>query len=156
MMNAMSVRKEIKQSQPFRTKSQEAAIALMRTTDLLKRHFAHTVEAEGITLQQYNVLRILRGSHPDSLLTLEIADRMIEHAPGITRLLDRLEIRSLIRRERCSKDRRRVHCWITDQGLEILADLDERMDEADELIATLGKKKVENLIALLDQIREKL
>ena len=153
-MSPMPVKEEIKQSRPFRSKSQEAIVALLRTTDLLKRHLTRTVEAEGITLQQYNVLRILRGSHPDPLLTLEIADRMIEHAPGITRLLDRLEAQKLIRRKRCSDDRRRVHCWITAKGLKILSALDEPMDEADDVIEEIGKKKVDQLVQLLDEIRK--
>lgn len=152
----MDIQKEIKQTRAFRSKSQEAMVALLRTVDLLKRHVGAVVEDSGVTLQQYNVLRILRGSHPDSLLTLEISDRMIEHAPGITRLLDRLESRGLIRRERCSTDRRRVHCWITDEGLRILADLDTPMDEADEAIAALGDANITRLLNLLEQIRQKL
>lgn len=152
----MDIRKEIKQTRAFRSKSQEAVVALLRTVDLLKRHIAAVVEDSGVTLQQYNVLRILRGSHPDSLLTLEIADRMIEHAPGITRLLDRLESRGLIRRERCSKDRRRVHCWITEDGLGILAELDGPMAEADEAIASLGETNITKLLKLLEQIRQNL
>ncbi len=152
----MTIQKEIKQSRPFRSSSQEAAVALMRTVDMLKRHLSSVVEASGVTLQQYNVLRILRGSHPDSLLTLEIADRMIEQAPGITRLLDRLELRGLIRRERCSSDRRRVHCWITDEGLRILNELDPRMDAADDAIGVIGENKIARLIKLLDEIRDNL
>lgn len=152
----MTIRKEIKQSRPFRSRSQEAVIALLRTTDQIKRHLARTVESEGITLQQYNVLRILRGAHPDPLLTLEIADRMIEHAPGITRLLDRLEARQMIRRERCSNDRRRVHCWITDQATAILDALEEPVDRADDLISGLGKKKLQALISLLEEVRARM
>lgn len=152
----MDIRNEIKQTRAFRSKSQEASVALLRTVDLLKRHVAGVVEESGITLQQYNVLRILRGTHPDSLLTLEIADRMVEHAPGITRLLDRLEARGLIRRERCSTDRRRVHCWITEEGLRILASLDTPMDEADEAIAAIGDTNLTRLIKLLEQIRQNL
>lgn len=152
----MTIQKEIKQSRPFRSKSQEAVVSLLRTVDLLKRHLTGLVESRGITLQQYNVLRILRGAHPEPLLTLEVADRMIEQAPGITRLLDRLEARDLIRRERCPTDRRRVHCWITDTGLEILEDLDTRIDEADDAISRLGEKNVQKLIDLLTDIRQQL
>ena len=97
---------EIKQSRPFPSKGEEAVVALMRTSDLVRRLVSDVVEPHGITLQQYNVLRILRGSRPDSLPTLEIAARMIEQAPGITRLLDRLERKGLIRRQRCPEDRR--------------------------------------------------
>lgn len=155
-MSGMTIQNEIKQSRPFRSRSQEAVVALLRTVDLLKRHLTRVVESRGITLQQYNVLRILRGAHPDPLLTLEVADRMIEQAPGITRLLDRLEARGLIRRERCSTDRRRVHCWITGAGLEILRELDEPIDDADDAISSLGEKKISKLIDLLSEIRSEL
>ncbi len=110
------LRSEIKQNKPFRSPGEEAAVALMRTSDVLHRRLADVVEPHGITHQQYNVLRILRGSAPEPLPTLEIASRMIEQAPGITRLLDRLEAKSLVRRERCKEDRRQVHCWITAAG----------------------------------------
>lgn len=152
----MSIQKEIRQTRPFRSSAQEATVALLRTVDVLKQHLSSVVGASGITLQQYNVLRILRGAHPDPLLTLEVADRMIEHAPGITRLLDRLEARGLIRRERCSTDRRRVHCWVTDEGLRILGELDQAVDEADDAIDALGEKNIARLLDLLGQIRNRL
>jgi DNA-binding MarR family transcriptional regulator len=151
------IEQEIRQRRPFPSKHQEVVVALLRTADQLKQLMTGTVEPFGITLQQYNVLRILRGAHPDPLLTLEVAARMIEHAPGITRLMDRLERDSLIRRERCSDDRRRVHCWITEKGLEIVEALDQPVELADRRV-TRGLKKVEiqNLIDLLDRVRDEL
>lgn len=155
-MPEMTIRDEIKQTRPFRTPAQEAIVSLLRTTDQLRRHISKVVETREITMQQYNVLRILRGSHPEPLLTLEVADRMIEQAPGITRLLDRLETRGLIRRKRCEEDRRRVHCWITDQGLGILEDLEAPVNHADEVVSALGEKKITQLLRLLEEIREQL
>ncbi len=87
---------EIRQTRPFASASEEASLALLRTSDRLARRIAAMVEPREITAQQYNVLRILRGSHPGRLPTLEIAERMIEQAPGITRLLDRLEAKGLV------------------------------------------------------------
>ncbi len=78
----------------------------MRTADLARRRITTVIEPHGLTPQQFNVLRILRGAGPDGLPTLEVANRMIEQAPGITRLLDRLEAKELIKRHRCPKDRR--------------------------------------------------
>jgi DNA-binding MarR family transcriptional regulator len=93
--------KELRQTRPFPSAADEAAVAILRTADRIKRRLSAVVAPEGITLQQYNVLRILAGSHPDPLPTLEIAERMIEQTPAITGLLDRLEHKGLARRERC-------------------------------------------------------
>ena len=116
---------EIRQSKPFESSAQEAILALYRTTDQLQRRFSKLVEAHGISLQQYNVLRILRGAGTQGTPTLEIADRMIQQTPGITRLLDKLDKKRLVRRERCPEDRRQVLCSITRDGLELLAELDQ-------------------------------
>ena len=86
-----SLRDEIRQSKPFDSAAQEAILALYRTSDMLRRRFSQLVEPHGISLQQYNVLRILRGAGKTGTPTLDIADRMIEMTPGVTRLLDKLE-----------------------------------------------------------------
>src|SRR3984893_16850032 len=96
----------------------------MRTTDLVRRQIAAFVEPHGITLQQFNVLRILRGAGADGLPTLEVAERMVEQKPGVTRLLDRMEAKELVRRQRCPKDRRQHLCWITPRGLAVLQKID--------------------------------
>lgn len=146
---------EIKQTRPFRSARQEAAIGLLRTVDELRRHFDRVIEPHGITGQQYNVLRILRGAHPDPLPTLEIGERLIERVPGITRLLDRLEEKGLVRRQRCTHDRRMVHCWISEAGLTLLAGMDEAVDRADqESMGDLSEAEVLGLIGLLERIRE--
>src|SRR5260370_14400215 len=121
---------EIKQSRPFPAKGEEAMVALMRTSDLVRRLASDVVEAHGITLQQYNVLRILRGAGDCGLPTLEIAERMVEQTPGITRLVDRLEEKKLAARERCLTDRRQVFCRITPAGLTLLRKLDKPVAEA--------------------------
>jgi DNA-binding MarR family transcriptional regulator len=151
---ATTLQREIKQRRPFASKAQEAAVALLRTADVVRRRLAQTVEPHGITLQQYNVLRILKGASPDPLPTLEIAHRMIEEQPGITRLLDRLDAKGLVRRERCAEDRRQVHCWITDEGRELLAGLDPAVDAADEAaVAALSATQVQQLVRLLEVVR---
>src|SRR6201981_2074389 len=92
-----SLQTEIRQNKPFQSPAQEAILALFRTSDLLERRFAQLVEPRGISLQQYNVLRILRGAGQEGTPTLDIAGRMIEKTPGITRLLDQLERKHLLR-----------------------------------------------------------
>lgn len=156
-MGDSKIQQEIHQTKPFESIFQEAGVALLRTSDQLQRRLAATVEAHGITLQQFNVLRILRGAHPEAVPTLEIVARMIEQAPGITRLLDRLESKGLIERVRCSKDRRRVLCSISKPGLALLAGLDRPMAEAARsCFQTLSEAKSAQLIRLLDDLREGL
>lgn len=146
---------ELQQRKPFSSRHQEGAIGLVRTADLVRRAFARVVEPHGISGQQYNVLRILRGARPGRLPTLEIAGRMIEQAPGITRLLDRLERKGLVRRERCASDRRQVLCEITPQGLALLRRLDEPVTRAEEqVLGALAAGDLERLIRILDTIRE--
>lgn len=113
------------------TPAKEALMALFRAADRVKAELSGVIEPHGITLQQYNVLRILRGAEPEGLPTLTIADRMIERAPGITRMIDRLERLGLVARERRTGDRRCVHCRITSRGLELLAGMDRPVDAGD-------------------------
>ncbi|MFI5184540.1 MAG: MarR family winged helix-turn-helix transcriptional regulator [Vicinamibacteria bacterium] len=145
---------EIRQTKPFASPEQEGFLALLRTTDLARRRFAGVVEPHGITGQQYNVLRILMGSGPPGLPTLEIADRMIEQAPGITRLLDRLEAKGLVERVRCPRDRRRVLVHITRQGMRLLSELRSAVEATHrEALGGLGRSDLMELIRLLDAVR---
>ena len=149
-----ALQRELKQRRPFRSPAQEAALALMRTADLIRRQAAALIEPHGITLQQFNVLRILRGAGDEGLPTLEVAGRMIEQTPGVTRLLDRLEAKELVRRQRCPKDRRQHLCWITDKGLSLLAKLDIVTDGAhEEALKGLRHKDRGTFIRMLDGIR---
>jgi DNA-binding MarR family transcriptional regulator len=145
---------ELHQKKAFHSASQEAAIGLVRTADLLRHRFSRLVEAHGISGQQYNVLRILRGARPESLPTLTIAERMIERAPGITRLLDRLERKGLVKRERCASDRRQVLCEITRKGLQLLETLDEPIGRADDEALGVSGADLKTLIRILDAVRE--
>ncbi len=101
-----------------------AFVALVIAADRLSLEAEQLIKTHGLTGTQYNVLRILRGAQPDGLACKGIGDRMISHDPDMTRLLDRMEKRALITRERQTKDRRVIKTRITAQGLEILKKLD--------------------------------
>ena len=134
--------------------SQEATLGVFRTADLLRRRFASVVEPYGITIQQYHVLRILRRAGTTGAPTLAIAERLVEHAPGITRLLDRLEKKGWVSRQRATEDRRQVLCRITLDGLAFLAVLDGRVDDADDqCLAMLSPRDLHTLVRLLGKIR---
>jgi DNA-binding MarR family transcriptional regulator len=149
-----AVGRETKQRKPYRNLSQEGAIALGRTGSMINRYFARVVEGTGLSLAQYNVLRILRGAGIEGLPTMEIRQRLIDPAAGITRLTDKLERAGLVRRERAEGDRRQVRCLITRRGLELLAELDGPMDAADDAaLGMLGVDEQRQLIDLLDRVR---
>jgi DNA-binding MarR family transcriptional regulator len=149
--------RELKQNRPFHSKAAEASVALMRTADLVRRSVAAVVEPHDITPQQYNVLRILRGAGQEGLPTLEIATRMIEETPGITRLIDRLEAKELVSRHRCETDRRQVFCRITRSGTALLARIDAPLLAVEEeSLGTLSKRELTDLMTLLERARESL
>jgi DNA-binding MarR family transcriptional regulator len=149
-----TVREEIRQTRPFSSMAAEAILTLYRTSDAVQRDFARLIEPEGISAQQYNVLRILRGAGAEGLPTLDIADRMVERTPGITRLLDKLEAKLLVRRKRCPQDRRQVLCYITEQGLKLLAHLDRPLTDAGiRCMSSLNAEEMRTLIELLNHVR---
>ncbi|MCA8973951.1 MAG: MarR family transcriptional regulator [Planctomycetes bacterium] len=150
-----SVRQAIRQNQPFRSLRHEAMVALLLTTDELRRPMQQLLATrDGLTHQQYNVLRILRGARGEGLPTLEIAERMIERTPGVTRLLDRLEAKGLVRRERSAKDRRQVFCYLSAAGEVLVDELDAPVEALDDqLFATLPDGQVRALIDVLDRLR---
>src|ERR1017187_4159374 len=126
-----------------------AFLELSRTTDMLSRRLSQLLKTEELSSTQYNVLRILRGA-PDGLPCGEIGNRMITRDPDITRLLDRLEKRALIARCRETKDRRMVMASITPAGLELLARMDQPVQEAHRTqLGHLGRTRLRTLTDLL-------
>ena len=153
----MTVVDEIKQRKPFPSKGEEAAVTLLRTADVVRRMVGSAIEPHGITGQQYNVLRILRGAGQHGLPTLEIAQRMIEQTPGITRLIDRLERKNLVTRERSATDRRCVYCRISEGGLRVLGRLDGPVQvAAAQCFDSFTKRDLAQLVESLDRTRERM
>lgn len=127
---------------------------LLRTSFLVRRHFNAVMKGQGITGQQYNVLRILRGAG-EPLPTMEVSARMIEPEPGITRLIRRLEMKGLVRRVQGSDDARHRLCTVTEEGLRVLADLDHPVEAANRrLTGTLDPEERRTAIDLLGRIRD--
>lgn len=140
-------------TKPPKSPAQDTLIALLRAADQLKRQVAQTITPHGVTLQQYNVLRILRGAGPEGLPTLEIAQRMIEQAPGVTRLLDRLARKQLVARSRGAEDARQMICRITPKGLTLLARMDLPVLEADTAaMSPLSRAAQQELAGLLARL----
>ena len=145
---------EAKQKHLVHSRQQAAVVSILRTANYVRRFSSPVFDQHGITWQQYNVLRILRGAGLGGLPTLDIAERMIEQAPGITRLLDRLERKKFVRRERPSDNRRQVLCYITKPGLDLLRELDSPVREQDnQVLHRLNESEIEELIRLLELAR---
>jgi DNA-binding MarR family transcriptional regulator len=151
---ASALQREIRQTRPFRSASQEAVLGLLRTADVVRRFLARVLEPYDVTPQQYNVLRILRGAGAEGLPTLTIGERMLEDSPGVTRLIDRLVAKGLVSRQRSREDRRQVLCRITPPGLDLLARIDGIVDARDDdALSMLTPDEQRELIRLLDRIR---
>ncbi len=148
------LQKEIKKAKPFESAEQEAYLNLMRTSQILQEPFEKLMKPLNLSGTQYNVLRILRGAG-EPLPCGQIGDRMVTRDPDITRLLDRLEKRGLITRQRTATDRRVVLAAITSEGLRLLKRLDQPvMDLHVKQLGHLGRVKLQTLIDLLEAGRE--
>ena len=147
-------REAIRQGKPFRSRRQEAVIALILCAEAVRARYADVFSGDDLTLQQYNVLRILRGAGERGLPTLEIGERMLERTPGITRLIDRLVAKKLVARARNRDDRRQVWCRITAAGRNHLARYDTPVEALDDQVfAGLPAADTARLIELLDRVR---
>jgi DNA-binding MarR family transcriptional regulator len=146
---------ELKQTRPFKSLEDEVFLNLQRTADKLLRRFSETLKQYELTPSQYNVLRILRGAGDEGLICREIGERMVSFDPDVTKLLDRLEARSLVQRERQEKDRRVVQTRITAEGLRLLKQMDTPLEEQiSQMLRHLGEKRLKTLNTLLEAARE--
>jgi DNA-binding MarR family transcriptional regulator len=149
-----TVQDEIKQTKPFALREEEAFLAIQLTADRLSRRGAAVMKQYDVSPAQYNTLRILRGAGTAGLACSEIAERMINHDPDITRMLDRLEKRGLVQRCRDQKDRRVITARITKEGLQLLQSMDAPLrDFLRQLLSRVGQTKLRSLVRLLDEVR---
>jgi DNA-binding MarR family transcriptional regulator len=138
----------------FDSPEQEAFLSLWRTYDRLRALEEELFGRYGLTPQQYNALRLLRGEHPHKVRTLDLASRLVSRAPDITRLLDKLEQRGLVERDRPTDNRRVVRIGITEAGLALLKELSEPVRECHaRQLGHLSRKDLQGLTALLRAAR---
>ena len=149
----MGIDKDIQQL-TFRNPHQKAAINLIYTLGWMREKTNLIFEAEDITPQQFNILRILRGSYPQPLSTLQIRERMLEKMSDTSRIVDRLITKGLVKKLTCKNDRRLVDIIISDKGKKLLERLDERQDEIDGVLSNLSERDANILSDLLDKIRD--
>ena len=148
------LRREIQQKRPFSSLQEEVVLGLVRTADQLLLPLSEVLREEGLSLSQYNILRILRGAGEEALPCGEISERMLRRDPDLTRLLDRLEKRGLVARSRGTADRRVVRAAITAQGLALLDALEESVKKATRAsLAHMSGAKLTALCELLEEAR---
>ena len=148
----MGIDKDIQQAK-FRNVYQKAGINLIYTLGWMKDRTKPIFDAEGITSQQFNILRILRGSFPKPLSTLQIRERMLEKMSDTSRIVDRLITKGLVKKVICKSDRRLVDVIITDKGKKLLERFDVREAEMDGVLSNLTEKEASALSDLLDKLR---
>jgi DNA-binding MarR family transcriptional regulator len=148
----MKIEEEIKQPK-FRNAHHKVAVNLLYTASWLETHNKNFFKRFGITNQQFNILRILRGQHPNKISGAEIKDRMLDKNSDVSRLLDRLIAKKFILKNQCPNDKRAADVMITDSGLELLKKIDAEMDDTDLSVFNLTKTEAAQLSDLLDKCR---
>ncbi len=153
-----AIEKTLRQTKRFPSAEGEVIVGLQIVANRLRDRWGRFLKSTAdLSVNQYNVLRILRGAHPESRTCGEIAERMIERDPDITRLLDRLSKQSLVDRTRDEKDRRVVLTGITTKGLAVLDRLDvAASSQSTTLLGQLGDERLEHLRATLNRVVELL
>ena len=146
----MGIEKDINQPK-FRNEYQKATINLIYTHSWMREKARHFFEAEDITPQQFNILRILRGS-PDPLSTLQIRERMLEKMSDTSRIVDRLITKGLVKKLISKKDRRLVDVQISEKGRKLLERMDRKEHEMDNILGNLSEKEANTLSNLLDNV----
>jgi DNA-binding MarR family transcriptional regulator len=146
----MKIEEEIKQTQ-FKSANQKAMINLLFTSNWLISTQQHLFKPFGITAQQYNILRILKGQHPQMISATELKSRMLDKNSDVSRLLDRLIAKKLVDKKICPSDRRAADVFITEPGLQLLQVIQQTLDE--DNVLSLTAEEASQLSDLLDKCR---
>ena len=145
---------ELKQNKPFESLEDEVFVNVVRTAEALNRRYAEFLKSYNLTVAQYNVLRILRGAGSEALICREIGERMISYDPDVTKLLDRLEAAGFVSRERQQADRRVIIVKISQEGAQLLQQIDEPLsDFVKNLLGHLNKQQLKTLNSLTEAAR---
>ncbi|MFA6954906.1 MAG: MarR family transcriptional regulator [Thermoanaerobaculia bacterium] len=150
-----TLKEEIRQTRPFHNRETEAFLNIIRTADALARQVEQLLKPHGLTMTQYNALRILRGAEEKHVTCGYVAERLVTSDPDVTRLFDRMERAGLLERARDTSDRRCVLNRISRAGIRLLAKLDHEIDALHvRQFASLGPKALTALVTQLEQVRE--
>jgi DNA-binding MarR family transcriptional regulator len=148
----VKIEEEIKQTK-FRNAHHKAMLNLFYTAGWLESKNKDFFKSFGITLQQFNILRILRGQHPNKISGAEIKTRMLDKNSDVSRLLDRLTAKKLVIKIRCPNDKRAADVGITEEGLRVLKQLDNDINQTDRKALKISIAEAMQLSNLLDKCR---
>lgn len=151
-----TLRHDLRQAKPFKSLCEEALLSIARSESVSRERLEQVLAPHGLSMTQYNVLRILRGAGQNGLCRNEIGERLISRMPDVSRLLDRMEAAGLVSRVRSAEDRRLVNTTLTAQGRTLVDDLDDPVAkvQADQL-GHMTEDQLKTLIDLLDLVRSK-
>ncbi|MDB5283702.1 MAG: MarR family transcriptional regulator [Bacteroidota bacterium] len=150
----MSIEEDIKQNKKFASEYERASVNILYTSNWLYNINAGRLKKHDITPEQFNVLRILRGSHPQPMMLSDVTCRMLDKNSNATRLVEKLRQKGFVKREVCEKSRRQVDISITDKGLSILTKVDNEAEEWNSTLKSLSKAEAQELNRLLDKLRK--
>lgn len=149
-----TLREELRQDRPFRSLREEALLSIARTEAVTRERLERVLAPHGLSMTQYNVLRILRGAGKNGLCRNEIGARLISRMPDVSRLLDRMEAAGLVSRVRSTEDRRLVNTTLTEAGRQLVNRLDGDVAVAqEEQFGHMRKEQLRTLIDLLGVVR---
>ena len=148
----MGIEKDIQQTN-FRNEFQKMSINIIYTANWLNEKMGQILATEDITQQQYNILRILRGSDAP-LSTLKIRERMLDKMSDTSRIVDRLIVKGLVEKTACIKDKRLVDITISKKGLQLLEKLDSLNEHIDSILKGVSEKEAQAMNQILDRLRE--
>src|SRR3954454_14411725 len=142
------------QSHNFKDEKQKAGLHILFTAYQLKCKVSATLKPFDLTAEQYNVLRILKGKHPQTMCVKDIADRMIEHSSNVPRIIDRLVAKKLVKRTQSKEDKRETMMSLTEKSLDLLESCSQQMNETFEGILRLNNKDAKALNELLEKVNK--
>lgn len=148
----MEIEKEIVQSK-FKSSLEKAVVNILYTGNWLNSHEATILKPFGLTIQQYNILRILRGQHPKPATITLLTERMLDKMSNASRLVDKLQAKALVERWTCPSDRRQANVLINEAGLAMLAQMDNALETFNQSMGPLTDAELETLSGLLDRLR---
>ncbi|MGB1206909.1 MAG: MarR family winged helix-turn-helix transcriptional regulator [Chitinophagales bacterium] len=149
----MDLKQEIHQKK-FRSQRLKGIVNLVFTYNWLKSHLQAHLKKFGITMQQFNVLRILNGQHPNPTTIALIKERMLDKMSDASRIVNRLERKKLVRREPSTTDLRTIDIFITEKGKNLIVETDKHSHEMDKIFSALSAKELKELNFLLDKVRD--
>lgn len=150
----MTLEERIKQNKPFGSERERLVVNILYTTAWINEVMRGHYEEFDITGQQYNVLRILRGQHPNAISTIDIKERMLDKSPDTSRIVDRLLQKGLVEKGSCKEDRRKVDVRISKKGLALLQEIDADRERAQRLMQGLSNDEAQTLNTLLDKLKD--